>query len=107
MAEPLMLMVDGQLVPADGVWLDGMTVDVGAPSVPASVSARQARLALLAAGLLDTVNAAVAAAGGATQIEWDHATQIDRASPLLASIGAALSLTGEQVDELFRAASAL
>ena len=74
--------------------------------VPASVSARQARLALLAAGLLDQVEAAVATAGGSVRIEWEYATVNERASPLLAAIAGALGLTDAQVDALFIAAAA-
>jgi len=78
-----------------------------APVVPAAVTARQARLALHAAGLLDQVEAAVAAAGGATQIEWEYATTIECASPLLAAISGGLGLTAEQVDALFSQAATL
>lgn len=71
-----------------------------------SVTPRQARLALLAAGLLDQVEATVKAAGGATQIAWDYATEINRTDPLIASIGSGLSLSDAQIDALFRYASA-
>lgn len=77
------------------------------PSVPAAVTGRQARLALLAAGLLDAVETAIAAAPEAAQIEWRHGTTIERASPLLAEIGGALGLTDAQIDDLFQAAAAL
>lgn len=78
-------------------------------TVPAAVTARQARLALHAAGLLAQVEAAVAGAGGATQIEWEYATIIERASPLLAAIAGpgGLDLTAEQVDALFLQAATL
>jgi len=76
------------------------------PPVP-SVSPRQARLALLAAGLLDQVQAAVDAAGGATKITWEYATEFLRTDPLIASIGEALGLTDEQIDVLFRYAAKL
>lgn len=81
--------------------------DDGLPDqVPASVSARQARLALLAAGLLAEVQAAVAVAGGALAIEWEYATEIERASPMVSNIGAALGLTEAQIDVLFIDAAA-
>lgn len=76
-----------------------------APAVPQSVSPRQARLALLAAGLLDQVEAAVNAAGGATKVSWDYATQINRTDPLIMTIGASLSLTQDQIDTLFKFAA--
>src|ERR1700694_4735954 len=53
--------------------------------VPPVVSMLQARLALLGAGLLDRVNAAVAAADQATQISWEFATEGHRASPVIAA----------------------
>lgn len=72
-----------------------------------SVTPRQARLALLVAGLLDQVDAAVTTAGGATKITWDYATEINRNDPLITSIGAALGLTSAQIDALFAHAATL
>lgn len=71
----------------------------------ASVTARQARLALNVAGLLADVEAAIAAEGGAVAIEWEYASTIDRASPLVASMAAALELTEQQLDALFAQAA--
>ena len=86
-----------------------VTPDPAVPNgVPASVTARQARLALLGAGLLDDVEAMLAdPAHRATRIEWEYATQVERVSPLVDSIGGALGLTSEQIDALFRQAAAL
>lgn len=75
--------------------------------VPASVSMRQARLALLSAGLLDQVNALIATQSQATQIEWDYASDVWRDRDLVASLGAGLGLTGAQIDALFIAAKAI
>lgn len=80
--------------------------------VPASVSMRQARLALLGAGLLDIVDAALAAIEEeaprrAAQIEWEYAATVERASPLIAQLGPALALTEEQLDTLFVQAATL
>jgi hypothetical protein len=79
--------------------------------VPDSVSMRQARLALLGAGLLDAVEATIAAMEGAegkaAQIEWEYATEVRRDSPLVAGLTAALGLTEEQLDSLFLQAVAL
>ena len=81
------------------------------PLVPESVSMRQARLALLAAGLLDTVDAAIAAmegaAGQAARIAWEYATEISRANPLFAALTAQLGLTAEHLDALFITAATL
>ncbi|MBK6742515.1 MAG: hypothetical protein IPG66_05860 [Hydrogenophilales bacterium] len=79
--------------------------------VPAAVSMRQARLALLGAGLLASVNAALAAmpgaAGEAARIEWEYAHEIRRDSPLVAGLSGALAISGEQLDALFVAAAGL
>lgn len=75
--------------------------------VPDLITPRQARLALLGADLLDDVEAAVNAAGGATKITWEYATEINRNDPLFATLGGSLGLTADQIDNLFRAASEL
>jgi len=80
-------------------------------SVPQSVTMRQARLALLGAGLLDDVEAAIDAQDeplkSQFRIEWDYATEVDRQWPTLLGLMPALGLTGEQVDALFVAAAKL
>lgn len=72
-----------------------------------SITPRQARLALLGAGLLDDVEAAVNAAGDATKITWEYATEINRHDALIEAMGGRLGLTTDQIDNLFRAASEL
>jgi hypothetical protein len=71
------------------------------------VSPRQARIALLNAGLLDQAQAAIDAAGGSTKISWEYATQFDRSFPLIDTLGQALGLTGAEIDQLFVAAAAI
>lgn len=78
-----------------------------APPPVTTVTPRQARLALLAAGLLDQVEAAVASAGGATKITWDYAAVINRDDPLITTLGASLNLTSAQIDALFTQAATL
>lgn len=75
--------------------------------IPTSVTPRQARLALLSAGLLDQVESAVTAAGGATKIAWEYATVINRDDPLIISISSSLGLTAEQIDALIAHAATL
>lgn len=79
--------------------------------VPHSVTMRQARLALLGAGLLANVNAAVAAMSGVpgqqAQIAWEFARDVFRTDPLIAAMSAALSLTEAQIDTLFIQANTL
>lgn len=76
-------------------------------SVPLSVTQRQAKLALLAEGILDEAQDAITAAGAAAQIEWDSAHEFKRDHPLILGIGASLGLTSEQIDDLFREAAKL
>lgn len=75
--------------------------------VPTSLTMRQARLALLAAGLLDTVQAGVLAMPQSAQIEWEFATTVERASPLVTTLAASLSLDDAALDALFTSGSAL
>lgn len=77
------------------------------PTVPQSVTPRQARLALFGAGLLDQVTAAVNAAGGPTLISWEYASVFERTDPLIATLAASLNLTAEQLDALFTVAATL
>lgn len=81
------------------------------PHVPASVTMRQARLALLGAGLLASVDAAIDGLPGpqkeAARIEWEYATEVQRLSGLVPMMGAALGLDDAALDALFVAAVAL
>lgn len=73
--------------------------------VPQVVSMRQARLALLSAGLLQSVTDAVTAMPGiegeAARIEWEYAQEVRRDSAMVANISTALQLTDAQLDDLF------
>ena len=75
--------------------------------IPQSVTMRQARLALLGAGLLSTVQTAIAGAGPAAAIEWDYATEVQRSAGLVPAMATALGLTDAQIDALFVTASTL
>lgn len=76
--------------------------------VPLSVALWRARAILRTDGLIDAADAAVAASGNAALIEaWQYGNEIARASPGLASLAAALGLTGSQVDDMFVRADAL
>ena len=74
-------------------------------AVPEVVTMRQARLALLGAGLLAQVNTAVAnmpgTEGDAARIEWEYAQEVRRDSPLVSVLGAALELDDAKLDALF------
>ena len=75
------------------------------PYAPSVVSMRQARLALLGAGLLASVDAAIDGLPSpqkeAARIEWEYATEVQRSSGLVPMMGAALSLAEAQLDSLF------
>lgn len=78
--------------------------------VPEVITPRQAKIALLQAGLLDDVEAGIAAIPDETtrriaQVEWECAQEVRRDWPLLNDVAAAIGLTAEQVDELFQAAA--
>jgi hypothetical protein len=79
-------------------------IDADAPEVPLSVTPYQARLALNAAGLRDAAEAAVAAAPRDIRDAWEYAISIERHSPFVAEIGAALGLSDAEIDQLFVAA---
>ena len=75
--------------------------------VPQQVTMRQARLALLSAGLLDDVEAVISAAGRAAQLEWEYAAVVERSNPAVAIVQQQKALTDEQIDDLFREAAKL
>lgn len=81
------------------------------PVVPPSVTMRQARLALLGAGLLASVDAAINALPSpqkeAARIEWEYATEVQRSSGLVPMMGAALGLDDAALDALFIVAEGL
>lgn len=73
----------------------------------ASVSPYQAKMALLAAGLLDDVEALIAQSPKSVQLAWEYALSYERDSALIVSLGAALGLNTQQIDDLFAAAAAI
>ena len=75
--------------------------------VPQQVTMRQARLALLSAGLLDDVEMVITAAGRAAQLEWEYAAAVDRSNPAIVAVQQQKSLTDAQIDDLFREAAKL
>jgi len=80
-------------------------------AVPQVVTMRQARLALLGAGLLPGVAAAINALSSpqkeAAQIEWEYSQTVERNRGFVLLLGAALGLTELQLDNLFTQAAAL
>jgi hypothetical protein len=78
-----------------------------APVVPQRVEMAQARLALHQAGYLTSVEAAMAALPKAAQIEWEFRSHVARQSPLVSAMQGVLTLTDQQVDDLFTLAGTL
>ncbi|GAB4112339.1 MAG: hypothetical protein Fur0019_18830 [Tibeticola sp.] len=78
-----------------------------ASAVPQVVSAFQAKAALMQAGLYDVIHARLTApdAPPLAKLAWGSAREFERASPTIAAIGAAFSITDQQLDALFVAAS--
>jgi len=83
----------------------------GPQPVPRLVTMRQARLALLGAGMLSGVDAVIDAMPSpqkeAARIEWEYAATVERQSPLVDAISAALDLNSATLDALFAAAAAI
>lgn len=79
--------------------------------VPPRVTMRQARLALLQAGLLDEVEAALAALPGdegrAARIEWDYSSEVWRNKPFVQQLAVSIGLSEAQLDELFITAAGI
>ena len=71
------------------------------------ITPRQARLALLNAGLLNAVEAYVATQSRSVQIEWEFANEIRRDWQPVLQAASALGLSNAQVDELFMSAASL
>lgn len=78
------------------------------PVVPAEVTMRQARLALLAIGKLADVSTLIAALPepqkSAAAVEWEYSSTVQRSNPFVQSLGPAL---GVDLDALFISAAAL
>lgn len=77
------------------------------PPPVASVSARQFKLQLLAAGLLDQVDAWITTQPRAVQIAYEYSGSFVRTEPMMAAGFAAMGFTEEQIDAFFTAAAAL
>jgi hypothetical protein len=92
------IVADTDTPPIDGVNAEG---------VPQAVTARQARLALNAAGLITDVEAALSAMPKSAQIEWQYAHEIRRDSPLIAAVASMLGLDDAAIDALFAQAATL
>ena len=75
--------------------------------VPTEVTMRQARLALLQSGVLETVNQSIANGREADKITWEYATEVNRSDSLVQNLAIRLNLTETDLDNLFLLASSL
>lgn len=106
---PFTVVGQGEIVESDTIqWPAPPTPPV---PVPQSVTMRQARLALHAAGLLSGVDAAIAAmpepAKTAALIEWEYASAVERNAGLVPAMAAALGMSDADIDDLFITAATL
>jgi len=93
------------------MWRNGQLMRREVPQppepVPQRISALQARRALLAADMLDQVEAAIAQQPRAVRLAWEYATEIYRDDPMLVEVAKAIGLNTNMLDDLFRAAAKL
>jgi hypothetical protein len=75
--------------------------------VPQVVSRAQFILALLQIDLLDEVEAAIAQADRATQINYNERLEFERSFPTIATMAAVLGKTDAEIDALFMLAATL
>jgi hypothetical protein len=71
------------------------------------ISMKQARLALLQSGLLDTVESAISDADKATQIDWEYSNFLDPKHQIVNTLVDELGITKEQFDSLIALAKTL
>lgn len=101
------LYINGLFVSEDQAIGLGL-IPAPAPIVPDTVTRAQAKLALLQAGLLATVESAIAnGTDEALKIEWADRLEFKRDWPSLNALAASLSITSAQLDDLFILASTL
>ena len=92
----------------DYEWQNGQWVYVPPPVEPQPepviiVSPYQTRVALLNAGLLDTIETAIDAKGGAIKIKWEYATEFRSDDADLLELATELGIAA-QIPALFQAA---
>jgi len=105
--------IQGRLVYVQALAMGPAPYVAPPPLPPGPLTRRQLRLGLLANGITTAqVEAAIAAIPNeiereTAQIEWADASQYERTHPLVDQIGAAMSLSSEQIDAMWMAAAAL
>lgn len=93
-----------------GRWVEVETPQP-APTIPQRVTMRQARLVLDDAGLLDAIDATIAALPQPhrrrAEIEWEFSQEVQRHNGFVSQLAPALGLSDAQIDALFVAAAQL
>ncbi|WP_174055660.1 hypothetical protein [Rhizobium rhizogenes] len=103
-------IVDGitiEMTAEEEAEFEAFRATLNVPQVPASVSARQFKLQLLAAGLLDQVDAWISSQSKAVQIAYEYSGSFVRTEPMMAAGFAAMGFTDQQIDDFFTAAAKL
>jgi hypothetical protein len=101
--------IDGTLANIGDTW-DGANFirpPASPAPIPQTVTMRQARLALHAAGLLSAVQTAINAGSDDVKITWEYSSEVQRNNGLVPTMAASLGMTEAQIDNLFIAAAAL
>lgn len=108
------IVTQGPIVEINGVWTQTYTGrDLTAEEKRQSmkVTMRQARLALHQEGKLDLVADAINLIPepdkSLISIEWEYASTVERTSPWMSTMGSALGLSEEELDDLFVLAATL
>lgn len=105
-------IVDGAQVWKVTDWTQGEIDSYKQSLVPAAVTTRQAKQALLLHGYYPSVQPAIDAISdvtqrGLVQIAWENSQVFERNNPTLVMLGGALGLTSTQMDDLFIYANTL
>jgi hypothetical protein len=109
------ITIDGDYIVADygnGTVIRELRFTVTSPSVPQTVTRRQAKQALLINGKLSLVQPAIDAIADPSQkamiqIEWDDSQEFQRTRASVIAIGTAIGLNSTQLDDLFVLAATL
>ncbi|WP_288379843.1 hypothetical protein [uncultured Massilia sp.] len=104
--------VERPATPEEQAEIEALRSIPAAAPVPQTVTRRQARQALLLAGLLDDVPLAIETIPDETQrrlaqIEWEDSLEFVRTRPLVIQIAAAIGLDSDGLDQMFITASTL
>jgi hypothetical protein len=93
--------------------LEALKARAAASVVPTSISPRQARLWLVSHGVtLASIDEAIASITDdvtreSVRVEWEYGLEVQRSSPWLSALGAALGLDDDALDQAFREAATL